>query len=51
MSQIELNIINSDPYLIKTLVHYLEVIGITKEKLKVTLRLYSDLNKNTALNF
>lgn len=47
----ELNLINSDPTLIKTFVNCLIEIGVKKDMLKVTLRLYEDLNINNAIKY
>ena len=47
----ELNLINSDPNLIKVFVSCLYDIGITKKQLKINLRLYDDIDKKCAILF
>lgn len=47
----ELNIINSDPTLIKVVLQCLKELGIKKDELKFGLRLFEDIDKNTAVNF
>ena len=42
---------NTDPELIKTFVECLEELGVTKERLRVTIRAYEDLNKEKICNF
>lgn len=39
----ELNIINSDPELLRVFVECLTEIGVTRDKLRVTLRIYEDM--------
>lgn len=41
----ELNLINSDPELLRVFVECLAEIGITKEMLRVTLRIYEGMNE------
>ncbi|MFA6554004.1 MAG: hypothetical protein WCS89_00670 [Candidatus Paceibacterota bacterium] len=47
----ELNLINSDPQLIKVFVSCLQDIGIAKEQLKINLRLYNGISKREAILF
>lgn len=47
----DLNFINSDPEMIKAFVRYLGVIGVNKNNLKITLRVYSDVSKSNAVQF
>lgn len=47
----EFNIINSDPSLIKVFLKCAEELGIRKDKLKITLRIYEDIDRNEAINF
>src|SRR3989338_9771818 len=47
----ELNLINSDPSLIKLFVSCLRDIGVDKKQLKVTIRIYSDVDKKDAIKF
>ena len=42
---------NTDPALIKVFVSCLKEFGITKDKLRITLRIYEDLNKSSAIKF
>jgi len=47
----ELNLSNTDPNLIRIFVRCLEEIGVTKDKLRVTIRVYDDLDKSKAMEF
>ena len=47
----ELNLINSDPELVRVFVTCLEEIGVRSEDLRVSLRLYEDIPKRKALLF
>lgn len=47
----ELNIINSDPVLIRVFISCLEEIGIKKSDLRISIRLYSDVNINEAKKY
>lgn len=47
----DLNIINSDPFLIKTFVSCLYELGITKEQLRITIRIYEDMNKEKSIRY
>lgn len=47
----DLNIINSDPLLIKTFINCLREIGVTRSELKITIRLYEDIDKDKALRY
>lgn len=42
---------NTDPDLIKTFITCLEEIGVNKNELKVSVRIYEDLDRNQAINF
>lgn len=42
---------NTDPFLIKTFVECIKVLGIKKDKLRVTIRIYEDLDKEKVCNF
>lgn len=42
---------NTDPGLIKTFVHCMESFGMNKNDLRVTIRIYSDLDKNKAIKY
>lgn len=42
---------NSDPEMIKTFVSFLKEFGINKKDLRVTIRVYSDLDKQKAIKF
>ena len=41
----DFDIINSDPDLLRVFVNCLEELGVTKDKLRISIRTYSDLNK------
>ncbi len=47
----DLSFLNSDPALIKVFLEGLKELGIKKDKLKVSLRIYEDLNREEVLNF
>lgn len=47
----EFNVINSDSTLIKVIVSCLEDLGVSRDEIKVSLRLFSDINKTEAVNF
>lgn len=47
----EINMINSDPGMIKTFISCLETWGIEKKQIKVGLRLHTDVDKKRALAF
>ena len=47
----ELNLINSDPSLIKTFISCLHDIGINNNQIKIGLRLHEEINKDTAVRF
>ena len=47
----ELNLINSDPYLIKVTLSCLRDLGIRNDEIKVGLRLFDDMNKTKTINF
>ncbi len=47
----EFNIINSDPYVIKVVIDGLYLIGIDKNRLKISLRVFKDLNILTTTDF
>ncbi|MEI6843485.1 MAG: hypothetical protein WCK48_03205 [bacterium] len=47
----ELSIINSDPDLIRVVISCLNDLGIKTEELKVSLRLFEDINKQKAVEF
>ena len=47
----ELNIINGDPTMLRVFLVCLKEIGVKDSELRITLRLYCDINKNEALNF
>ena len=47
----ELNLINSDPSLIKLFVKCLKDIGVSKKQLKVTIRIYNDVDERQAIRF
>lgn len=47
----EFNLINSDPELVKIVVHCLGDLGVKKEDLKISLRVYSDVMAERAISF
>src|SRR3989338_11675062 len=47
----ELNIINSDPLIIKTVIICLEDLGVKQEDLKISIRIFEDISKKKAVNF
>lgn len=47
----ELNLINSDPQLIKVFISCLQDIGVKKEQLRINLRLYNGIDKRKAILF
>jgi hypothetical protein len=47
----ELNIINSDPALLRVVIHCLRELGVRDSEFKATLRVYSDLDKQKAIAF
>jgi len=47
----ELNIINSDPMLIQVFISCLRELGIKKSELRVSIRLYGDVNINKAKRY
>jgi DNA-binding transcriptional MerR regulator len=47
----DLSFLNSDPALIKVFLECLKELGLKKERLRVSLRIYEDLNREEALNF
>ncbi len=47
----ELNLINSDPKLILVFIRSLKIIGVKQEELKISIRIFKDLDKEKALNF
>lgn len=42
---------NTDTGLIKTFVRCIEIMGVNKKDLRVTIRIYSDLDKNKAIKY
>ena len=50
-SKKELNLINTDPELIKVFIECLKELGITKDKLRITIRIYEDINEEKAVAY
>ncbi len=50
-SKRELNLINSDPALIKVFIVCLKEIGVTTDMLQITLRIFEDMDKVKVVNF
>jgi hypothetical protein len=49
--QYELNLINSDYFLIKLFIKGLMIMGVKKEKIKISIRIFNDIDKNKAIRF
>lgn len=49
--QNSLSLSNSDPSMIRVFILWLQLIGVPKEKIKVKLHLYKDMNVSTEINF
>jgi transcriptional regulator with XRE-family HTH domain len=47
----ELNIVNSDPTMLRVVVHCLRELGIPTMDFRATLRIYGDLDKQNAIKF
>ncbi|MCX6755537.1 MAG: hypothetical protein NT068_03325 [Candidatus Nomurabacteria bacterium] len=47
----ELNIINSDPEMLRVFIISLKELGIDNSKIKATIRIYEDLKDNDIINF
>jgi transcriptional regulator with XRE-family HTH domain len=47
----ELNIINSDPDMLRVIISCLKELGIENSKIKATLRVYCDINHKEAIQF
>ncbi|MFZ2522642.1 MAG: hypothetical protein WAX44_03135 [Minisyncoccia bacterium] len=47
----ELSIINSDPSLIRVVLSCLKELGISNNEIKVSLRLFEDIDKKEAVNY
>jgi len=47
----ELNLINSDPAMIRVIISCLKDLGIKDNELKISLRLFEDIDKNKAISF
>ena len=47
----ELNLINSDPGLIKTFISCLKDIGVENDELKISLRIYEDIDRRKSIRF
>ena len=50
-SKAELNLINSDPLLIRTFLVCLKDLGVRDNELKISLRLFSGINRKKAISF
>jgi len=49
--KLDFDLINSDPELIRVFINCLEQLGVTKDKLRFSLRLYCDIDKQKAIKF
>jgi len=47
----ELNIINSDAILLKAFIEFIKEIGVTKNRIKASVRIYNDINHNKAIDY
>ena len=47
----ELNLINSDPSMIKVVINCLKELGVKDDELKISLRLFENINKKEAISF
>ena len=47
----ELNIINSDPVLLCAFIDSIKGIGVTKDRIKASIRIYNDINKDQAIKY
>jgi hypothetical protein len=47
----ELNIINSDPAMLRIVISGFKELGIKNSEIKVTIRIYDDINKEQAIFF
>lgn len=47
----ELNLINSDPSMIKVVISCLKTLGVQDNELKISLRLFEDIDKAKAISF
>lgn len=51
LSAARLQISNTDPSMIKFFIHWLETLEVSKEKMRIQLHLYSDMNIDKEINF
>jgi hypothetical protein len=47
----ELNIINSDPLLLRAFIDFIKEIDVAKNRIKASVRIYNDINQNEAINY
>ncbi len=47
----DFSLANTDPGLIKAFISCLEEIGVTKDRLKINVRIYEDINRDSAVAF
>jgi hypothetical protein len=47
----ELNIINSDPILLRAFIDFIEEIGVTKNRIKASIRIYNDVDQNKSIEY
>lgn len=47
----ELNLINGDPYLIKSFIKGLMILGVKKKDIKLNFRIFEGMNENSVINF
>ena len=47
----ELNIINGDPVLLRGFINFIKDIGVSKERIKASIRIYDNIDYKMSLNF
>lgn len=47
----ELNLINSDPYMVRVIIVCLKELGVKDSELKISLRLFENINKKKAISY
>lgn len=47
----ELNIINSDPILLRAFINFINNLDVSKERIKASIRIYEDINPKKAISY
>jgi len=47
----ELNIINSDPILLRAFINFIKDFGVSKERIKASVRIYEDIDSKKAITY